>query len=186
MATKIFALMSLREDRRAILSACNDDRSDIGALDPPRSARKTPFFMLQAAVGPSPTLLKLHLGARISRVQVYAAKDGYQNGFSRDGLGHHEPVRIFVLRELGLPSLVSPYNLHRVQLPLLRRELPPSHSIALLLEEWEMAVTMVPPAREGSIRAEDDHPSPCVLNPAAAWVRNVPLPTLVAYRENVS
>jgi len=49
-----------------------------------------------------------------------------------------------------------------------------------------MAIMMVLPACEASTRAEDDHPSPRLLDPAVGWVRNVPLSTLVAYREKVS
>lgn len=173
--------MPRREDRRAVPSST-------GAASPLLTLTfrpENPVFHTTGSCRPSPTLLKPHPGARIPP-QVYAAKDGYQNRFSRDGLGHHEPVGIFVLRELGLPWLVSPHNLHRFHLPLLRWKLPPSHSLTFLLKEREMAVVIVLPTREGSIHAEEDHPSPCVLNPAAAWVRNVPLPTLVAYRENVS
>ena len=45
---------------------------------------------------------------------------------------------------------------------------------------------MVLPAREASTHVEDDHPSPRLLDPAVGWVRNIPLSTLVAYREKVS
>jgi len=45
---------------------------------------------------------------------------------------------------------------------------------------------MVLPAREASTYVEDDHPSPRLLDPAVGWVRNIPLSTLVAYREKVS
>ena len=39
--------------------------------------------------------------------------------------------------------------------------------------------------REGSIHVDDGHPqSP--LDPVVGWVRHIPLPTLVAYREKAS
>jgi len=48
-----------------------------------------------------------------------------------------------------------------------------------------MAVAMMLPAGEESIHVEDGHPSPSLLGPAVGWARNIPLPTLVAYREKV-
>ena len=49
-----------------------------------------------------------------------------------------------------------------------------------------MAVMTLSPACEGSIHAEEGHTSPSLLDPSMGWVRNIPLPTLVAYREKVS
>lgn len=106
---------------------------------------------------------------------------------SGDDIGDHELAGIFVLWELEttlthLPLRPPP----RFHPSLLRREYPSSRSLASLLEEWEMAVLMVLSACEASTHAEDDHPSPRLLNLAVGWVRNIPLPTLVAYREKVS
>jgi len=48
-----------------------------------------------------------------------------------------------------------------------------------------MAMLMLSHVREGSIHADDGHPLPSLLNSAAGWVKNIPLPTLIAYREKV-
>jgi hypothetical protein len=100
---------------------------------------------------------------------------------------NHELVGIIVLWELEVTliylSLRPPPLFH---LSLLRWEYPSSPSSASLFQEREMAVMMVSPAHESSTHVEDDHPSPRLLDPAVGWVRNIPLPTLVAYREKVS
>ena len=45
---------------------------------------------------------------------------------------------------------------------------------------------MLSPLCEGSIHTGDCYPSPSLLGPAMGWARNIPLPTLVAYREKAS
>jgi len=49
-----------------------------------------------------------------------------------------------------------------------------------------MAVMMLSSRHEGSNRAEDGHPPASLMGPAVGWVRNIPLPTLVVYREKAS
>lgn len=96
------------------------------------------------------------------------------------GFGHRVLVSIFVSR---VPKTAF---IHTLCDPTPFPPVSPTHrehlSSHLLPKELEVAVMM---ACEGPIHAEDGYPLPSLWNPAVGWVRHIPLPTLVAYREKV-
>lgn len=106
------------------------------------------------------------------------------NRLAGRGFGHHVLVSIFVSwvpKTAFTHALCDPTPFPPVS-PAHREHLS-SH---LLPKELEVAAMMASLACEGPIHAEDGYPLPSLWNPAVGWVRHIPLPTLVAYREKAS